>query len=172
MTSTTYTIPKVKKGTNKPYYGLQVTSFLLPFPYFQTTDVVVAIRGNLESVSVKDDLLLVEGENYIIDGSRLILHEESLGLRGKDSLSIKLNASRNTALDLAVFAVGHPVKAGDLNHNFEQLVYKMEENNTLILNNTHVSDTAPVNPYQGQHWLRTPYYTEYIFTGNEWVQPQ
>ena len=172
MTTTTYTIPKVRKGTNLPYFGLQITDFLLPFPYFKTTDVVVAIRGNLESISVKDDLLLVEGENYLIDGSRLIIHEESLGLSKNDSLSIKLNVSRNTALDLAIFAAGHPLKSDDLNHNFEQLVYKMEENNTLILNNTHVSDTAPVTPYKGQHWLRTPYYTEYIFTGNEWVQPQ
>ena len=171
MTTTTYTIPKVRKGTNLPYFGLQITSFSLPFPYFKTTDVVVAIRGNLDDVSGKDDVLLIEGQNYAIDGSRLIIDEESLGLDITNSLSIKLNASRNTQLDLAVYQAGHPVKAGDLNHNFEQLVYKIEENNSLILNNTYVGDTAPVTPYKGQTWLRTPYYTHYIFDGVQWVQP-
>ena len=171
MTTTTYTIPKVRKGTNLPYFGLDIVSFLLPFPYFNTSDVVVALRGDFDDVTGRGDVLLTEGQNYSINGSMLTIDEQSLGLDSGDSLAVSLSATRNTQLDLSVFTPGHPVKAGDLNHNFDQLVYLIEENQSLILNNTYVSDTAPVNPYKGQTWLRTPYYTHYIYDGTQWVQP-
>lgn len=170
-TTTTYTIQKVKKGTNLPYYGLKLTDFILPFPYYQTSDVVVAMRGSLNNVD-SDDILLVEGQHYTINGSVLRLNEQELGLDISDSLSVVLNATRNTNLNLAVYSPGHPVKAQDLNYNFNQLVFKIEENASLIKNNTYVSDTAPTPPYKGQTWLRTPYYVHYIFDGSSWVQPQ
>ena len=164
MTTIKYTVPKVKKGTNLPYYGLSNNSFLIPFPYFNTSDVIV-------SMQTTEDILLTEGTNYEINGSVLVLDEESLNLDIDSGLDIAVNASRNTNLNLATYVAGHPVKASDLNYNFEQLVYKIEENNTLILNNTYVSDTAPAVPYKGQTWLRTPYYVHYIFDGTSWVQP-
>ena len=165
--TTTYKIPKVKKrATNLPYFGLQTTSFLIPFPYFKASDVVVSLH-----TADNQDTLLVENTNYVIDGSVLRLNEESLGLNEGSDQEVLINASRNTQLDLAVYVAGHPVKAGDLNHNFDQLVYRIEENNILILNNTFVGNDAPVNPYKGQTWLRTPYYVHYIFDGSVWVQP-
>ena len=170
-TSTTYTIPKVRKGTNLPYFGLDIISVLLPFPYFNTTDVVVALRGNLNDTSGKDDVLLVEGTNYSINGSMLTLDEQSLGLDAGNSLDVILSATRNTILDLAEYHPGHPIKAGDLNHNFQQLLYRIEENTTLINSNTYVGDNAPTPPRTGQTWLRTPYYTHYIYDGTYWVQP-
>lgn len=170
-TTTTYTIPKVKKGTNTPYFGLDITSFLIPFPYFNTSDVVVAMRGDLNNDTGKDDVLLVKDQNYSINGSMLTLDEQSLGLDASDGLDVIISATRSTQLDLSVFSPGHPVKAGDLNHNFNQLVYLIEENQSLILNNTYVGDEAPVNPYKGQTWLRTPYYVHYIYDGTYWVQP-
>ena len=169
MTTTTYTIPKVRKGTNSPYFGLDVISFLVPFPYVMKTDVVVAIRGNTNNNT--DDRLLSLNTHYTIDGSILTLDEESLNLEGKDSLDIILTITRNTDVSLAVFTPGHPITASDLNNNFQQLIFQAEENETLIKNNTYVSDESPVYPYKGQTWLRTPYYVHYIYDGTYWVQP-
>ena len=171
-TTTTYTIPKVKKGTNLPYYGLHTNNFLLPFPFYSSRDVVVALRGNINDANGVDDVLLAEGTNYTINGSTLTLDEPSLGLDISNSLDVILSVSRNTILDLAVYQAGHPVKAGDLNHNFQQLLYRIEENTSLINSNTYVSDNAPTPPRTGQTWLRTPYYTHYIYDGSSWVQPQ
>ena len=169
-TTTTYTIPKVrKKSANQPIYGLDVISFMLPFSYFMKDHIVVAIRGNTKNNS--EDRLLTLNTHYTIDGSLLTLDEESLNLEASDSLDIILNITRNTVLDLSVFKAGHPITAYDLNHNFSQLVYLAEENETLIRKNTYVSDTAPLYPYKGQTWLRTPYYVHYIFDGTSWVQP-
>ena len=170
-TTTSYTIPKVKKGTNLPYFGLKTNNFIIPFPYFNTADVVVAMRGNLNDTTGRDDTLLIEGTHYTISGSILTLDEQSLGLNSGDSLDVILSATRNTILDSATYTPGHPIKAGDLNHNFEQLLYRIEENTTLINSNTYVGTDAPTPPRKGQTWLRTPYYTHYIFDGSVWVQP-
>ena len=166
-TSVNYLIEKVrKKSANEPYYGLAATDFLIPFKYRQPSDLVVAL------LVVGQDSVLTN-DQYTIDGSVLRLDEESLGLDIGNSLTVSLNIARNTQVDFAEFQAGHPVKAGDLNDNFEQLVLKIEENTTLIQNNTVVSDQVPVNPYAGQHWLQLPYYREFIYTTNgEWVQPQ
>ena len=165
-TSVNYTIQKVKKkSANMPYFGLAATDFLIPFPYRQPSDLVVALL-----VIGEDDVLTPD--KYTVDGSVVRLDEDSLGLDIGNSLTVSLNIARNTQVDFAEFQSGHPVKAGDLNDNFEQLVFKIEENTTLIQNNTVVSTTQPVNPYKGQHWLHLPYYREYIYTGSEWVQPQ
>ena len=165
-TSVNYTIQKVKKkSANMPWYGLEVTDFLIPFPYRQPSDLVVALM-----VVGEDDVLTTD--KYIVDGSVLRLDEEALGLDKSDSLTVSLNIARNTQVDFAIYQPGHPIKADDLNDNFEQLFYKIEENTTLIQNNTVVSDTPPVNPYKGQHWLQLPYFREYIYTSSEWVQPQ
>ena len=171
-TTTTYTIPKVRKGTNLPYFGLSTISFLIPFNYINTSDVVVAMRGNLNDTSAKDDVLLIERTNYSLNGSMLTIDEQSLNLDATDSLDVVLSATRNTDINFAIYHPGHPIKAADLNDNFEQLFLRTEELNTLVLNNTYVSDTAPVNPYKGQTWLRTPYYTHFIFDGVQFVQPQ
>ena len=169
-TTTTYVIPKVRKrSANQPIYGLDAVSFLLPFNYFMKDHVVVAIRGNTKNNT--DDRLLTLNTHYTLDGSLLTLDEESLGLEATDSLDIILDITRNTVLDLSVFKAGHPITAYDLNHNFSQLVYLAEENEELIKSNTYVSDNAPLHPYKGQGWLRTPYYTHYIFDGVYWVQP-
>ena len=168
-TTTTYTIPKVRKGTNLPYFGLDTISIIVPFPYFMKSHIVVSIRKNTNSI--RDDKLLALNTNYTIDDSLLTLDERSLGLDAGDSLDVVLSITRNTILDLSVFKAGHPITAYDLNHNFQQLVYLTEENEELIKSNTYVSDTAPVYPYKGQTWLRTPYYTHYIYDGTQWVQP-
>ncbi len=119
----------------------------------------------------EEDTLLTEGTHYNINGSILTIDEQSLGLSNTDNNAVQFTVTRNTQLDLAVYSPGHPIKAGDLNHNFQQLLYKIEENTSLVENNTYVSDTAPVNPFKGQTWLRTPYYVHYIYDGNTWVQP-
>lgn len=168
-TTTSYTIPKVRKGTNSPYFGLDTVSFIVPFPYVMKSDVVVAIRKNTKSID--DDRLLALNTHYTIDGSLLTIDEQSLNLEATDSLDVILNITRNTVLDLAVFTPGHPITASDLNNNFNQLVMLAEENDTLVKNNTYVSDDAPLYPYKGQTWLRTPYYVHYIFDGSVWVQP-
>ena len=170
-TTTTYTIPKVrKKSANQPIYGLDAISFILPFPYVMKSDVVVAIRGNTNNNT--DDRLLTLNTHYTIDGSLLTLDEESLGLEASDSLDIILNITRNTDINLAVFTPGHPITASDLNNNFNQLVMLAEENETLIQNNIYVSDNAPLHPYLGQGWMRTPFYVLYVWDGSQWVQPQ
>lgn len=89
-TTTTYTIPKVRKGTNLPYFGLSTISFLIPFNYINTSDVVVAMRGNLNDTSAKDDVLLIEGTNYSLNGSMLTIDEQSLNLDATDSLDVVL----------------------------------------------------------------------------------
>lgn len=167
MITTQYTIDKIQYNDNgSHWYGLDVTDFMVPFPYFMKSDVVVAL------LSGGRDRVLDGFTHYTLTGSQLQLDNQSLGLMKEDGLTASLSITRNTQIDMSVFSPGHPVKAGDLNHNFTQLLYKIEENTSLVMNNTIVSDNQPVNPYKGQHWLRTPYYREYIYTGSEWVQPQ
>ena len=168
--SAQYDVSKVRKGTNSPYFGLDVISFMIPFPYVMKTDVVVAIRGNTKNNT--DDRLLSLNTHYTIDGSLLTIDEQSLNLDAKDSLDIILNITRNTDLNLAVFTPGKPIRASDLNDNFNQLVMLAEENETLIQNNIYVSDVAPLHPYLGQGWMRTPFYVLYVWDGSQWVQPQ
>ena len=165
-TSIQYTIQKIKKkSANMPYYGLAVTDFIIPFPYRQPSDLVVALL-----VVGEDDLLT--NDQYVVDGGLVRLNEEALGLDIGNSLTVSLSITRNTQVDFAIYQPGHPVKAADLNDNFEQLFYKIEENTALIQNNTTVSDDQPVNPYKGKRWLRTPYYREYVYDGKQWVEPQ
>ena len=127
-TTTTFIIPKLRKGTNTPFFGLKTTNFIIPFPYYATADVVIALRADVYEETGTDDVLLEEGTHYTLSGSQLQINEEALGLNKSDGLSVILSATRNTILDLAIFQKGHPVKADDLNFNFEQLIYRIEEN--------------------------------------------
>ena len=147
------------------YYGLQVDDYLIPFPYFMKTDVVVALLAN------DKDRVLELNKDYTLEGSTLNLNTHQLGLT-KGSLTASLSITRNTEVNLAEFTPGHPVKAGDLNDNFNAILYRIEENTYLATSNTVVSDNQPVNPYKGQRWLRTPYYREFVYDGIQWVEPQ
>ena len=166
MIRTRYTVQKIRSSDKEKSFGLKQTDLLIPFPYFRTSDIVVAI------LALGKDTLLIENTNYIVDGSVLCINEKSLGLNQASGLEVSVSITRNTNVNLAEFGPGHPLKADDLNHNFQQLLYKIEESNSLITSSTVISDDQPVNPYPGQHWLRTPFYREYIFDGDQWVQPQ
>ena len=48
------------------------------------------MRGNLNDTSAKDDVLLIEGANYSLNGSMLTIDEQSLNLDATDSLDVVL----------------------------------------------------------------------------------
>ena len=48
------------------------------------------MRGNLNDTCAKDDVLLIEGANYSLNGSMLTIDEQSLNLDATDSLDVVL----------------------------------------------------------------------------------
>jgi len=161
MITTQLNNPKVEYKT---HMGLQGSDVMIPFPFFDNGDVVVAVKNNAR------DQLLMEGNHYIVDGCLVRLNAPAIDLGSGLDVLVSVTRNRNLG-DLGQFVPQHPVKADDLNDNFLKLWYKTQENETLIRNHTTVSEDPPVLPYKGQHWLHLPFYREYIHDGSSWVQP-
>ena len=126
--------------------GVQ-TDFLYPFPIIEDTDLNVAF----------------------FDEEKNEYYEVTTGWSKPDSTSLvrfvlppaagqKLIIYRLTEVDPVTFHPGHPVKAGDLNDNFEQLESAIEDNRCII----ELKDDV----YDERYWRK---YDETIYSDDEWI---
>lgn len=125
--------------------GVQ-TDFTYPFTTIEDTDLYVAVWDDTTKeynnvTNWTKDGGLVRFDTAPEAGERLVIY-------------------RMTDIDpmKAIFHPGHPVKAGDLNDNFEQLQLAIEDTRCLVESE---SDRA-----EGAYWNKVG---ETIYTNDEWV---
>ena len=163
MIRSSFTIQKVRYGSNGPSWGLKTSDFLVPFPYQKPTDLRVSFQAEGNS------RLLALNTDYLLDGSVLRLNEEALGLSQSSPLDVHLFITRVTELQDIKFEPGHPIKASDLNDLFEMYKFRDEELETLVKSNAHFGPTPPPSPWVGQLYVNDSYFRIYSWTGSEWV---
>ena len=127
--------------------GVQ-TDFLYPFPIIEDTDLNVAFFDE-----EKNEYNEVTGWSKP-DSTSLVRFTVPPGA-GQEFVIYRL-----TDIDpmKAIFHPGHPVKAGDLNDNFEQLQKAIEDNRCII----ELKDDV----YDERYWRK---YDETIYSDDEWI---
>ena len=160
--SDVFTIQKVRKGTNLPYWGLKNTQLLVSFPYIQTSDVLVWIYP-----SNTDHRHLVEGVENTLHNNLVQLNEQQLGLDIDDGLEVVLSVARNTQLPQISFQPGAAIRADALNGLFTAHQLKLEELDAR--QGSTFSSTPPPNPATGQLWVSSDSFRIFVWTGKQWV---
>lgn len=159
-----YTIQKLRKSANSPYFGLAVTDFTFPFPYRKAGDIHVTL------VEPNGEQKLVRDVHYMLDGSVVRLNEQSLGLDENSPLEVGLFVARITEPEDIKFVPGHPVKASDLNDLFELQTMRSEELEALVKSQAWVGELPPANPWVGALWVNNNDYRIHCYTDqNIWV---
>ena len=96
--------------------------FPFPFPYLQTSHVTVGVTPSGGTESIK-----VENTHYKINGQQVEFETSPTDYRPAANSSVRIYRSTPTAVLESTFSTGSPLTANDLNNNFKQLLYALEE---------------------------------------------
>ena len=162
-----FTIQKVRYGTNTPWYGLKISDFVIPYPYNDPNDVVVALYADTTIGAA--NRILNPGTDYTLHPTtgQLQLNEENLGLDQQSGLSVVLSTARNTTIPNITFTPGHPIRANDLNDLFNAHTLKIEE--LEARQGAVFSEVPPPGTAAGQLWVSSTDFRIYCWTGDVWV---
>ena len=111
---TTYTATSINTVADyevPPQLELRDKNLVIGFPLIQRADLVVKVDG-------------VETDDYVFNTDTVI----ELNYKwNSDDLPSTITLERVTDLDRAIFYPGTPIKAAELNKNYQYLFFKVEE---------------------------------------------
>ena len=131
------------------------TSFPFTIEYLKTSDITVKVSGVLQT----------ETTHYSVVGTNIVfVTAPSTGTN-----NIRVTRVTNIDTPRSVYAAGSSIRAKDLNSNQDQILFKLQEQETRSPSAT-VSATAPTDPLSGDTWYDTVLGRSFVYYEAQWVE--
>ena len=131
------------------------TSFPFTIEYLKTSDITVKVSGVLQT----------ETTHYSVVGTNIVfVTAPSTGTN-----NIRVTRVTNIDTPRSIYAAGSSIRAKDLNSNQDQILFKLQEQETRSPSAT-VSATAPTDPLSGDTWYDTVLGRSFVYYEAQWVE--